>query len=103
MELAVGPLDIQTTLHSLALGSVSGNLIVAGGDQANGIIATFDASADYAQIRNWTTPNVTQNARYTPDESQIISTDNTGKVFFWNTDGTQNSTLTPTGTVEILY
>ena len=99
MELMAGPIDIGMPLQSLSIGPVSGNLVVGGGDQADGIIALYDAAADFDKIRNWTTTNVTLGVTFAPDESLVAASDNTGKVTLFNIDGTTNTTLTPIGTV----
>jgi len=99
--------DFGTAVFGLAVGRVSGNLLVGGGDNTaqSGELKLYDSSNNWTVISDFpSTTAIVQSVAFASDESVLLTSGNLGRVTFWNgTTYANDSTLVPGTGPSTLY
>ena len=83
--MASDVIDFGSSVISLTIGSVTGNLLVGGGDNnVGGEMKLYDASNNYALLHEFKPTSIVQSVAIASDESFFLSSGNLGQVTFWN-------------------
>jgi WD40 repeat protein len=103
--MASDVIEFDASVIGLTVGSVSGNLLIGGGDnQVGGRMRLYDASNNYALLNDFPVQSVVQSVAFASDESFFLSSGNLGRITFWNSQTYANqSVLVPGTVVQVLY